>query len=170
MAKCRCQCSCACSREPGIISSFFAALGEGLLEVERAKSKAKDARQNAIKKYHGTRVVKVALRIYVNFWGGRRKKDFWYEWDERQKQIFEFAAEELRNDPHSWGPFYWLVSIAQVIIVTPIRGLLNLMFILRDKNLFAPIKIYGASCFLYDKIIDLERNWNRTPYKPTKVT
>lgn len=175
---CNCSSYCQCCRcNPGLFSRICEAISDMADDAHRSEMRRKNALADArilkhrtIEQYRGTRVVTVALRMYVNFWGGKNQKYFWHADISDQRQILSLAERELSSNPRAWGPLYWLVSILQRLC-TPLvwlaKGFHQFMYFLDERRML-PTRWNNINAQMSrDKFIHkLERNWNLEPFRP----
>lgn len=86
-------------------SSFWQKIGNNLDNFAASIDREINAELAAKRKYAGTRIVEVALRLYEDR-GYTEFRDFWSLWKEDRDRHFKEAEEQLRTNPKCWGPFY----------------------------------------------------------------
>lgn len=165
---CYCRERCGCYRR-SIFGKLLEAIAETIEEVDRTHARAKQFEEDTREKYKDTRVVVIALRSYVNFWGGKNKKSFWYAHEDTQESVLAFAEREWKNDPNSWGPMYWLVGLLQRLsspLIWSARGFHQLVYFLDERKMIpCEWNSMDAQKRRYRIVNALERNWNQTVFR-----
>ena len=88
----------------GILGRVGSVLGNAAYYAAQSLEKAERAESFAREKYHGTRVVEVALKLWEDRGYGTSR--FWYLSDNDREYHFRDARRQLEANPKSWGPFY----------------------------------------------------------------